>query len=252
MLPITSKVSNEHLLELPDGTNVIAGIRHESGDVQHPFIHIRPSFSIQRYEQVRSLFSEISPLFSKFKPLALRFFAPEPIENSKIRMVNYAARAHKMLSGADWPSQKDLKLEKIEDSSYYSWYENHYQQFHKEQPELKRLVTMNPFETMEESRKSGLLYFGYYQGKLFGLIGAERSPFLGHSGLYFNEILVTKPFRREGLAQAMQREFIQTTCHSQEIIWGTIDCANSASLKTAISNKRQPVRYECVINLAEI
>jgi len=89
------------------------------------------------------------------------------------------------------------------------------------------------------------MYEVYMKGKKIGLIAEERSPFLGHSGVYFHEIFISKKWKGKGLAKAIQRKFV----NDDDFIWGTIDAQNLPSYKTALVNKRRPIRFECFLKI---
>ena len=101
---------------------------------------------------------------------------------------------------------------------------------------------------MEDCREQGLLQLAFYNEKPLGLIAAERSDFLGTQAIYFNEILIYPEFKGRGLAKAMQRKFISELPDDFKLVWGTIDAQNFPSLKTAMSNGRKVIRYECFLN----
>jgi hypothetical protein len=122
-------------------------------------------------------------------------------------------------------------------------------EFHHDNPDLKWKVTLNSKETMNESFEQGLLFFAKINNEKIGLIAAIRENFLGRPGIYFNEIFISKKWREKGLAKIVQRQFLEEVCCDNEVIWGTIDAANSPSYRTALSNGRIPIRYESFFEL---
>ena len=87
------------------------------------------------------------------------------------------------------------------------------------------------------------------EGERVGLIAGERSPFLGHDGIYFHEIFVSQKWKGKGLAKIIQRKYVDQFTEGHEFVWGTIDHFNLPSFKTAEGNGRKAVRFE---NFVEI
>jgi L-amino acid N-acyltransferase YncA len=102
---------------------------------------------------------------------------------------------------------------------------------------------------MSDSLEQGLLKTVELNGKRIGLIVGEKSDFLGRTGIYFHEIYISSDWKGMGLAKAIQRKYISLFANELELIWGTIDSANLPSYKTAYSNGRRAVRYECFVKL---
>ena len=102
---------------------------------------------------------------------------------------------------------------------------------------------------MEESRELGLLYYGVINNENVGLIAADKTNFLSHSGVYFNEIMLTTDWKGKGLAKVLQQKFIKEHVCQLDFVWGTIDWNNKPSLKTALSNNREAIRFESFIDI---
>jgi hypothetical protein len=80
------------------------------------------------------------------------------------------------------------------------------------------------------------------------LIAGRVLPLLGLSGLYFTEILLTRAFKGQGLAPAVQRKFIDGLADDFAVVWGTIDAKNAASTKTALKVGRRSIREEIFLS----
>lgn len=240
---------SERVIELSENKKVIFGIRHEGGNVNLPFVQVTPNFEISR-EQLLELYSDkLKDYFSIFNPLQIRFWSKRKLESCLVG-ATYLVSTHGQMSELnEWPSEKDLSFKNVEDDSYYEWYKSGYDDFHTEQDDLKDRVTVNSKEVMKGSVEDGLLKTVFLDGKKIGLIAAEKSKFLGHDGIYFNEIFLDKAFKRRGFAKAIQRKFVEEFSDGNDFIWGTIDYQNVPSYKTAVSNGRKPIRFECFISI---
>lgn len=240
---------SERVLDLGAGKKVIYGIRNKGGNPEIPFIQLRPNFQINSKEEYLDVYNLVKNEFSIFKPLYISFHAKEKIDADFFGSIYMVAKVIDLCTKENWTEEGSISFESITDNSYYNWYKTGYDEFHNDVPELKTKVTLNSLDSMEDSLKQGLLKFVNLDGERIGLIAGERSELLGHSGIYFHEIFISKDWKGKGLAKAIQRKFVQDFCSDLEFVWGTIDSNNLPSYKTAYSNGRRPIRYECFINL---
>ena len=226
------------------------GIRHLGGNREISFICLTPNYELQSKTEVLSIYHKIKEEFKYFSPLYLKFWTKNPDHGDfygSVYMVQVASKINAMIP---WPQEDEINFEKIIDDSYYQWYLEGYRQFHKDFPDQESKVTVNSVESMSDSLDQQLMFFiNSNDGERIGFIAAERSLFLGHPGIYFQEIFIDKKFRGQGFAKAIQRKFIATNIKSDEFVWGTVDSLNVPSFKTAAANNRLPVRYECFLRL---
>lgn len=234
----------EYLIELEDNKKLICGIRHFGRNPDYPFINCTPNFGINSKVDAENVADQIKERFQKFNPLWLNFWSAKEIEIDFIGSVY-------LVSQFDGTGEGEITLELVKDESYYNWYKSGYEEFHQEQPELRTKVTLNEPEVMNESLEQGLLFYAKKGDQRVGLIAGVKSEFLGHPGIYFNEIFVTKDFRGRGLAKLIQSKFLNNNASIGEFIWGTIDHHNRPSYQTAIANKRRPIRYECFLKVRD-
>tara|TARA_R110002072_G_scaffold534_2_gene3605 strand:+ start:139311 stop:140258 length:948 start_codon:yes stop_codon:yes gene_type:complete len=240
---------SERLLDLDNNRKVIYGIRHKGGNKEIPFIQFTPNFKINSKSEVLEIYEQIKTEFKVFNPLYVSLFSREKVDADLFGSVYMVSTAEKFKELAPWKEEAQVKIELITNDSYYDWYKSGYDQFHADYPQLKNKVTVNSKELMRESLDEGLLKLFTIDGEKVGLIGAEKSKFLGHDGLYFNEIYIEKNWKGKGLAKAMQRIFVASSTKGHELIWGTINDSNIPSYKTAYSNGRRAVRFECFFSL---
>lgn len=239
----------ERELDLGSSKRVIYGVRHLAGDRERPFISLKPNFTIENKHEALSIYHQIKDELDVFNPLFLSFWSRDKINVDFFGSIYMVARAEEIKNNQGWASESNLNLVDVECDSYYEWYESQYSQFLKTQSELSKWVKPNSLETLEDSRKEGLLKYIKIEDELVGLIAAEKSSLLGHSGFYFNEIFMCEKWQGKGLAKSAQRKFVTEICSDDEFVWGTIYSENLPSYRTALANIRRPVRYECFINL---
>lgn len=239
----------ERVIDLGEHKKVLCGIRHFGGNKEMPFVSLATNFALESKEEALQIYQTIKKHFSVFRPLYLSFYSN--VENiadfyGSIDMVALASQIKKI---TPWHGEDILEFEPITDDSFYEWYKKGYEEFHEDRKDLKAKVTVNSLEVMKGSVEASLIFYASINGEKVGLIAAERSDYLGHPGVYFNEIFLMRNWKGKGLAKAMQRKFVAKFCKDNELIWGTIDSHNLPSFNTAKANGRKPIRYECFINL---
>lgn len=239
----------EKILKLDDDKKIICGIRHIGGNKELPFISLKPNFRIFNVEEALEVYNKIKNEFMAFKPLYLSFWSPKKMDVDFIGSTYLVARSLKIKSMKSWEGEALLKLKKVVDDSYYDWYKSGYEEFHKDRPDLEKKVTLNSLDSMEDSVEQGLMFEVYIDNEKIGLIAGESSPFLGHTGVYFQEIFISKSWKGKGLAKSIQRKFVEMATKDNDFTWGTVDDHNIPSYKTALSNGREAIRFECFVKI---
>lgn len=239
---------SERLLQLSGARLLICGIRHKGLNPELPFVNCIPGFKLESKKEALEVFKEVRDYFKVFDPKYICFWKKQKSDCDLLGSVYMLGEAATIMS-KNHLNEESLHLEKVTTESYFPWYQKIYEDFHKDSPNLKWKVSTNDKEVMNESLGQGLLYFANVDEQRVGLIAAVRSEFLGHRGIYFNEIAIEKNWKGKGLAKILQKKFVSEISDSDEFIWGTIDGHNIPSYKTALANGRRPVRYECFFDV---
>lgn len=239
----------EHLIDLGNGKLVVCGIRYIGCDLDYPFVKMYANFSISDKAIAKEVYESVKDKFIVFSPKFVSFFSPQKIEADRMGYVYMVAPFEKIKDAAPWENDHLLELKKISSDEYYDWYKQGYEEFHLERPDLKGRVQANSKEVMSDSLKQGLMYYGLIDGERAGFIAGVKSEFLGHAGLYFNEIMVRKKWKGKSIAKVIQQKMIKDAGSFSEFVWGTIDYRNQPSYKTALSNGRRPVRFEIFVKV---
>jgi len=239
----------EHLISLDQHKKILCGIRHMGGNSEFPFVHTSTNFKVEEPELVEIYQTHLKEHFEKFKPNYIRYYKTEASENNEMGSCYLVQKASVIKSLKPHSEEANIELLLPEDDAYYEWYKEGYEKFHQAFPDLKPNVPINDKKMMEESRENGLLRIAHYQNQPIGLIAAEREDFLGAKGCYFIEIFIEENHKGKGLAKNIQRKFIDHFTEEEDLIWGTIEYQNKPSLKTALSNKRLPIRFENFIKI---
>ena len=236
----------EYLVDTSFG-KVIMGIRHKGLEKTLPFINIKTSFPLKTKEQVLEIYEPFKKYFDAFKPRWLRIDSKTESLGDITGQIDMVGKISDYLKTKH--NENEIDLEMVKDESYYSWYKNEYVAFHQLRSEIAQDVTLNSLEIMNESMREGLLFWILKNDERIGLIAGVSGPYLGHEGLYFNEILIANKHWRKGYAKAAQKKFVLENANNKTLIWGTIDKSNPASLRTALANGRSATKYELFICL---
>lgn len=218
----------EHFYKLSDCKTVLAGIRHKGGSKDQPFVHTLLDF-IPMGDDIESLMEFASKQFHKFNPkylsiwlrpsLKLDFSKYEAIQ-SRQYIVSSIAAIRKMEKPFGY---NRITLEKVTAEFDFNWYAEAYEDFHRQQPELKDWVPLTDREDLDRCISDQLLYRVFVDGVLAGLIGAQNESLLGKTSVYMTELLLLSRFKGQGLAVALQRKFIDELPSHFDLVWGTID-----------------------------
>jgi len=240
---------SERVLNIDGERKIIFGIRHISGNVKEPFVNLIPNFTLSPLEAKEIFEQYISKQLSIFKPKYLCYWSLKKIETESTQATYLVSKSKDIKQIPIWPHEDEIIFENISNDKYYDWYKKCYEEFNNERPDLKSFVSINSLETMENSIKDNLMKYVLINNEKVGIISAEKDEFLGHLGIYFNEILISKKWKGKGLAKAIQRKFIESFCDDDQIIWGTINDHNIASYKTSLANGRQAIRFETFVTI---
>jgi len=252
----TSDDYRERFFEIQPGKTVLAGIRHLSGDRDQPFVSLLLGF-VPTTTDLPLLQEFAAKDFAKFSPKRISFWlrpsAPLAIE---LEAKGMASRRYIVGRLADIRQSSLLKgHERISLSQTseldYAWYEKAYADFHAENPELKKWVPITEKEELQRCAEEGLLYQVSMDGENAGLIGGRSEPLLGTPAVYMTELLLTRSFKGQGLAPALQRKFLDSVAQRFTLVWGTIDAKNLPSTKTALKVGRHSIRTEFFLPLGE-
>ncbi len=239
----------EHLIDIVTKGKIICGIRHLNGQPDKAFVNILTDFETTKKELLAIYDSTLAKYFTPFNPIYIRYYTKQKILSNFRSNCSLVQHASLIKEAIEFEEEKHMNLISPESDNYLKPYVEEYEKFHQQNPELKNKVPCNNLKDMEACRLAGLLKEVQYNNKSIGIIAARREEFLGHSGIYFMEIMINEVWKGRGLAKAIQRKYIDEICTADEIVWGTIDMDNLPSFKTAKANLRKEVRYENFVKI---
>jgi hypothetical protein len=251
----TEQDYEERFCDLGENKMILTGIRHLSGSADRPFVSVFLGFSPTRMDldHIKSFAQES---FKKFAPRNVSLWLKPScaiaaeLEKEIIPSRQYlAARVDNLRTFPKPLGYERLELQRLHTNIDYAWYHQAYADFHAQNPELRHWVPITEREELERCASEGLLFQALVDGKVAGLIGARSEALLGVPAVYMTELLLTNEFKKQNLAAALQRKFIDSLSPDFQLIWGTIDAKNLASKKTALRVGRMPIRSEYFIPL---
>jgi hypothetical protein len=253
----TEQDYEERFYELGEGKKVLAGIRHMNASVDLPFVSVYLGFS-PSHADLNLIKKFAQENFKKFVPqnvsleLKPSSALTAELEKDIIPAREYFAARIENLRASEKPKGYErIELRRLHTDIDYVWYLKAYADFHLQNPELKHWVPVTEQEELEKCASDGLLFQAIVDGKVAGLIGARSEALLGVPAVYMTELLLTSDFKKQDLAVALQRKFVDSLGPEFQLIWGTIDAKNLASKKTALRVGRVSVRSEYFIPLNE-
>jgi len=278
---IPGTVSSDYLEKfywLANGKLILAGIRHLSGHRDEPFVHVMSSFA-PTIQDLSILADLARARFSMFRPKGLSLaLKPSVVPEDIVGDLRLARRVvvgklSEILNRPRPVGFERISFEPFDIESRYSWYESAYRDFHLERPSLRKWVPITDRSDLRACANDGWIFQVRIDEKVAGLIAAESRALLGRTGAYMTELLLVPPFRGQGLAAALQRKFVETLARDSEgtlardsegtlardsketlareveLIWGTIDSGNQASMSTARRVGRTAIRSEYFLKL---
>lgn len=137
------------------------------------------------------------------------------------------------LAAADPP--QDLSLESVSPEDASAFTREAYAAWAQAEPALAAKVRPSDLDELRDCHQTGVLAYLLVEGQRAGVIGFARSEDAELAGYLVEEEVVALPFRGRRLASAAQRLVIRSLAgrDPSALLFGTIDAANTPSLKTA-------------------
>jgi len=221
---------------------LLTGIRFKGGELAYPFVDLLAStLSIHDVAAYSRALKAALAHFSAFAPRAIRIFhAPDlaadalPTLQHKLDQLILAGPVADMCASPS--SRPEVVLRDVVDlDAALTFIDDVYAQTFRAAPALRGTIISATREELAESVSSGLLTWIMHDETIVGLIATymHDAPML--RGPCVLEELIAPTWRGRGFAALAQRQ-LAARYHAQaprELLWGTIDASNLASLRTA-------------------
>ncbi len=225
-------------LELEGVGSLLAGIHFYGLDLARPFVHVSAFDFELNADHASLLQSLIRREFSVFSPVQFRIWVDS--EHSFAAGFPGAELDNWFLAGALRDIQKSglpvnsSRISLVADPALdsYSALVKCHRDYLKDNPGMEAWLESPDRKLMEASAKDGKYYRVHIDGEPAGWIAGKTDDSGPLSGWQVLALFLEPRFRGQGFAPAMQRAFLDTL-PAEDLIWGTIDVRNAASLATA-------------------
>jgi hypothetical protein len=172
------------VVELPDGTRVLVGIRFQGLDLDKPFVEVmRQSAPLTNTAQTDALIEVLRERFAVFGPARLCVHLPShartghrsgPDATEDVRYLAAPVARIKRLALPD--HYERVGLERASSLSFYTEYEAVYRQLLDERPWLLGVARQQSKEDLESYRSEGTIFEVSVDGEWSGIVAAFRAP----------------------------------------------------------------------------
>ncbi len=251
--PVAGASSNDYLLrelDLGDPGRLLAGI-HFLGRVERKaFVNIEArTVSLKGRDDVRRVVDALRSEFSSLRPTWVRFFQPEGLaEPSILELLPESRVDMNLVAGRilelEQPVAANLRLELVtgDPRSLVDIVGAWYADLHARHPQLRQRLAPSTEGQLASCADEGTLFEARLDGERVGVIGVCRERRRGMEGWRVVEEVVARPYRRLGLAMAMQRGVLaRLDAGADDVLFGTVAHENIASLRTALGVGRSVV-----------
>lgn len=242
-------------LELPDGGWAVTGIRFRGGDALRPFVDVVATTAPPTPDGLAVVAEAVTPAYDAFQPLCLRVDAPDAsalvarLETEPrfgpgcaVDMQVVAGLVHRLRERPRVPRHDEVALRAGDPLRLSRRAAEIYDVIVRDRPEHARWATPEDVDSLTECAEEGLLFEVLHEGEPAGVVAALRYDAHAMRGFSVQELCLDAAHRGRRLAPAvLQRLVDELPGDEGDVLWGTIDPENVASLRNALSVGRQPV-----------
>ncbi|MGI9242756.1 MAG: hypothetical protein ACR2RV_18310 [Verrucomicrobiales bacterium] len=218
---------------------LLAGIHFYGGDASMPFVHV----TAKDFELDRAVIGSVAQLLSRefalFRPRRFRIwlnsqdedlFQAPGAEVDQWVLAGWRDEIRRRPMPAPW---RRVSLVPDPGLDSYSEFERCYREFNEQHPGTEAWNTAVGRDTLERCAADGGNFRVHIDGEPAGWIAAWLSGEGPLFGWTMADELLEAEQRGRGFAAAMQRVFLEALPAGEELVFGTIDQRNAASLGTA-------------------
>lgn len=227
---------------------VVSGLRFLNLDLKFPFVALKANFRTHDAETTRILKSMVMKNYGEADPRGFTIWEQPGLEFGQTENWNVVIGGSTETTVIDLPSRFELRWETTPEL-FFTAFETEYRLWSLENTGLAKFVRLESFRDLETAGAKGLLLSVYDEQGWAGVIAGKNSPLFGRDALYLNEIFLTKRLRGRGLSKVLQSQFLLKLKADDKIVWGHINRANEAAMKTALSLGRVPLQQEYFFTL---
>jgi L-amino acid N-acyltransferase YncA len=242
-------------LELADGGWVLTGIRYRNRDVSRPFVDIIATTASATPDGLAALVEGVLPAYADFAPLSLRVDAPDPLAlveelgvdprfgaGCAVDMLVVAETVQRLRAHPRAAAYPDVSLRAGEAERLARRVAEIYAELGAGEPALATWAQPEDAESLADCADEGLLFEVLAEGEAAGVVAGLRYDAHGMRGFSVQEICLASAHRGRRRAPAVLQRLVDALPDQDgDVLWGTIDPANAASLNNARAIGRRVV-----------
>ncbi|MBA2662563.1 MAG: GNAT family N-acetyltransferase [Bradymonadaceae bacterium] len=226
---------------LPGAATVLAGIHFYAMDLTRPFVGVLAQSRDLSLDETLLASEILADQFAVFSPGAVQWWCACAQED--LRTLPGATGDQRLLIGhieeirqsTPPPSPLALTLSPDPDASSYARYTELYDAFLAAHPTWRDRLEKSDLDDYLTCAQAGGLFTLEIDGHTAGIIAARPGTLRGLPGWEMVDEILDQSYRGQGLAAPMQHAFFQQLdTQTHPLVLGTIDDANTPSLRTAL------------------
>ncbi len=243
------------LVDLPDGGWALTGIRFRGRDTRRPFVDVVATTAPPTADGLALVAEVVVPAYREFAPRCLRVDAPEPdplVERLRgdprfgpgcaVDMHVVAGLVESLATAPRTPAYPLVGLRAGDPEELAPRVVEIYRELAAQVPDLATWAQPEDLESLTECADEGLLFEVLVDGDPGGVVAARRLDDHGMTGFSVQEICLDAAHRGRRLAPASLQHLVgELPAGPGDVLWGTIDPANTPSLRNALSIGRTVV-----------
>jgi hypothetical protein len=222
------------------GCVVIAQIHFYGQDITKPFVRVHAQSRAMTAAEIIEAARELGERFRVFTPQRVLFHSPQggvdlnTLPGAEGDQRVFAGRIAELIALPRQKSDMQFDLQPGDPREYYDEYSAMYDAFWAARPALHGRVLREPIESLIECHETGRCLHARVDGRLAAVVASCPSNFEGLDGWLVREEILAPTLWGRGLGVVLQRGLIDSLAGVENaILFGTIDEANVASMRTA-------------------
>ena len=242
LCPVSGATDEDYLarvVELPGGARSLLQIRFKGGDAKRPFVQwVASDAPIHGSTELVSLAAQAMDSFAALRPFSMRIWIPSGAPWEPAGAHPGCTRGDRWLA-APVQSMSDpgtVRVVAISADEIFPRYESEYRAYLASHPQAEEWIRAESAESLRNCQEQGGLFALREGDAVRGLVALRRQSGPWFTGWHVVESLIFDGSRGRGLAAPMhQAAYVQLESAPGDVIWGTIDPRNGASLATALA-----------------
>jgi hypothetical protein len=220
------------VMELPDGTLALTGIRYRGGDAATPFADIVALEGEFTAERIRDVITAVAARWARFAPVAVRLQVP-PADAGDFR-IDQRFVAGPVATASARPLPDDVSIEVATDTRWYERYRREYERFLAADVRRREWTHPETEAELADSVSEKAVFLIGRRGEPVGVFALPRRIRHGLSGFQMQEKFLFASIRGIGIGAAIENAVIRRLpARPGDVVFGSIAAGNEASRRAA-------------------